>query len=143
MVAARHLPKRGGHGWPNGFWGEGTQSGRNGYLFGETPPPPGESRKWDSWELPTYLGLGTAGIISVLICFGKPDTSIAAWAKPRALKELEEEDELLSRFHTDPEYAAEVRASLRAQGKHPDEYYDLIMMRKEYDVLKLQQAAGS
>ena len=42
---------RGGHGWPGGsFWSEGTSTGRNGYLFGETPPPPGQKRKWESWE---------------------------------------------------------------------------------------------
>jgi hypothetical protein len=44
---------RGSHSWPGGhFWADGTQTGRNGYLFGETPPPPGEARKWESWELP-------------------------------------------------------------------------------------------
>ena len=26
-----------------------------GLLFGETPPPPGQSRKWESWELPWYV----------------------------------------------------------------------------------------
>lgn len=41
----------GGHGWPGGsFWSEGTQTGRNGFLFGELPPPPGQSRKWQWWE---------------------------------------------------------------------------------------------
>lgn len=49
----RSQKQRGGHDWPGGsFWSEGTQTGRNGYLFGETPPPAGQSRKWESWELP-------------------------------------------------------------------------------------------
>jgi len=49
----RSQKQRGGHGWPGGsFWSEGTQTGRNGYLFGETPPAPGQKRKWESWEFP-------------------------------------------------------------------------------------------
>ena len=39
-----------GGGHPGGYFGEGTQTGRNGYLFGESPVPPGQSRKWESWE---------------------------------------------------------------------------------------------
>ena len=35
-----------------GFFSEGTQEKPDGILFGETPPPPGESRKWESWEAP-------------------------------------------------------------------------------------------
>lgn len=47
----RNSHQRGGHGWPGGsFWAEGTSTGRNGYLFGETPPPAGQKRKWESWE---------------------------------------------------------------------------------------------
>lgn len=52
LQALRHLRPKGG-GWPGGsFWSEGTQTGRNGYLFGETPPPNGHGRKWESWEMP-------------------------------------------------------------------------------------------
>ena len=43
-----------GSGPPNGFFGEGVQEGRNGFLYGETPPPPGQARKWESWEAPLY-----------------------------------------------------------------------------------------
>lgn len=55
LQALRHLRPKGGHSpWPGGkFWSEGTQTGPNGYLFGETPPPPGHSRKWESWEFVT------------------------------------------------------------------------------------------
>lgn len=35
-----------------GFWSQGKQEVLPGKLFGETPPPPGQSRKWESWELP-------------------------------------------------------------------------------------------
>ena len=46
-------PKSGGHnGNGGGFWSEGTQERVPGNLFCETPPPPGQSRKWESWELP-------------------------------------------------------------------------------------------
>lgn len=34
------------------FFSEGKQTARNGFLFNETPPPPGQSRKWESWEAP-------------------------------------------------------------------------------------------
>lgn len=34
------------------FFSEGKQTGVNGNLFNETPPPPGQSRKWESWEAP-------------------------------------------------------------------------------------------
>jgi hypothetical protein len=36
------------------FWGPGKDppEERNGLLFNETPPPPGQSRKWELWELP-------------------------------------------------------------------------------------------
>jgi hypothetical protein len=41
----------GSHGWPGGsFWSEGTQTGHNGFLFGEVPPAAGEVRKIQWWE---------------------------------------------------------------------------------------------
>lgn len=134
-AALRNLRPRGG-GWPGGFWSEGTQAGRNGYLFGETPPPPGATRKWETWELPWYLGWGGATAICVTICYGVPDTSLKSWAKPHALKELEEETEIFSRLYSDPEFAAEARAEMAAQGKHADLYYDQVLSRNEYAVLK-------
>ena len=36
------------------FFGEGARTDKNGLLFGETPPPPGQKRKWESWEAPWY-----------------------------------------------------------------------------------------
>lgn len=53
----RNLRQRGGHGWPGGsFWADGTQTGRNGLIFGETPPAKGHNRKWESWEFMTCVG---------------------------------------------------------------------------------------
>ena len=33
------------------WWGPGKKE-PEGILFGETPPPPGQRRKWESWEAP-------------------------------------------------------------------------------------------
>eukprot|EP00192_Tetraselmis_astigmatica_P025699 CAMPEP_0117684852 /NCGR_PEP_ID=MMETSP0804-20121206/21373_1 /TAXON_ID=1074897 /ORGANISM="Tetraselmis astigmatica, Strain CCMP880" /LENGTH=69 /DNA_ID=CAMNT_0005495977 /DNA_START=44 /DNA_END=253 /DNA_ORIENTATION=+ len=41
-----------GSGPPGGFFGQGVQEGRNGFLYGETPPAAGQPRKWESWEAP-------------------------------------------------------------------------------------------
>ena len=46
-------PRAGGHGGGS-FWSEGTQEKVPGNLFSESPTPPGQSRKWESWELPWY-----------------------------------------------------------------------------------------
>ena len=46
---------RGGVPWKGGFWSDGSQKQVDGVLFGETPPPPGQSRRWESWELPVYV----------------------------------------------------------------------------------------
>ena len=50
----RQQRRRMGAGPPGGFWAEGAQpeGHRNGILFGETPPPPGQKRKWEDWEAP-------------------------------------------------------------------------------------------
>lgn len=42
----------GGFPWKGGFWSDGTQAKGDGFLFGETPPPKGQSRVWESWEMP-------------------------------------------------------------------------------------------
>ena len=88
--AQRTQTRKMGAGPPGGFWAEGAQpEGHvNGRLFNETPPPPGQSRKWESWEAPWYLGMfGAAGILF----FGlnaKPETSATAWAREEAAKRL-------------------------------------------------------
>ncbi|KAG2306388.1 hypothetical protein Bca52824_026136 [Brassica carinata] len=47
-----------------------------------TPPPPGQSRKWEDWELPRdrHPRLNA-----------KPDLSIETWAHQKALERLETE----------------------------------------------------
>ena len=42
----------GGQGPPGGYWSEGTVTEKVGLLFGETPPPAGQSRVMEGWELP-------------------------------------------------------------------------------------------
>lgn len=43
---------RGGLPWKGSFWSDGTQTKVDGYLFNETPPPPGRQRRLESWEIP-------------------------------------------------------------------------------------------
>lgn len=137
LNALRNLKPRGG-GWPGGFWSEGTQTGRNGYLFGESPPPPGQNRKWETWELPWYLGWAASAGVCVTCCYGVPDTSLKSWAKPHALKEIEEEAEIFSKLFEDPQHASEIQQQMASQSKHADLYYDQILMRNEFAVLKQQ-----
>uniref|UniRef100_A0A061RH07 Uncharacterized protein n=1 Tax=Tetraselmis sp. GSL018 TaxID=582737 RepID=A0A061RH07_9CHLO len=92
-TAYRSVPSRGG-GPPGGFFGEGTKSGPNGYLFGETPPPPGQSRKWESWEAPLYEIIcifmnskRSHSLVSFLHCWlflrGSQEGSYATCAPPK------------------------------------------------------------
>ena len=56
---APRASRRFGSGPPGGWFSEGTQTGRNGYLFGETPPPPGQRRQWELWEAPWCVALAS------------------------------------------------------------------------------------
>eukprot|EP00262_Sarcandra_glabra_P000917 TRINITY_DN1094_c3_g1_i1.p2 TRINITY_DN1094_c3_g1~~TRINITY_DN1094_c3_g1_i1.p2 ORF type:complete len:118 (-),score=7.50 TRINITY_DN1094_c3_g1_i1:256-609(-) len=81
---------RGGGGEGPSRWSSpGTQERPNGYLFARTPPPPGQSRKWEDWELPYYI---TAFLTVVILGVGlnaKPDLTIETWAHQKALERLE------------------------------------------------------
>jgi hypothetical protein len=46
------LRTRGGVPWKGSFWSDGTQAKVDGYIFNETPPPPGQQRRLESWEIP-------------------------------------------------------------------------------------------
>ena len=47
---------------PGGYFADGVQGEGhvNGRLFNETPPPPGQRRKWEDWEAPWYFTLASA-----------------------------------------------------------------------------------
>jgi hypothetical protein len=75
------------------YFSEGTQTRRNGLLFGETPPLKGTRRIRESWELPYFATFFSAGVILYVGLNGKPDTSLVGWAKEEARKRLEKEEE--------------------------------------------------
>ncbi|CAA7407223.1 unnamed protein product [Spirodela intermedia] len=71
------------------FTTPGTQERPNGYLFNRPPPPPGESRQWEDWELPCYI---TSFLTIVILGVGlnaKPDFTLETWAHEKALERLQ------------------------------------------------------
>ncbi|KAL7138540.1 hypothetical protein ABFS83_10G170600 [Erythranthe nasuta] len=78
----------GGHG-PSRWTSPGHEDHPKGLPFSRTPPPPGESRKWEDWELPCYI---TSFLTIVILGVGlsaKPDLTIETWAHQKALERLE------------------------------------------------------
>ncbi|CAA6670175.1 unnamed protein product [Spirodela intermedia] len=61
------------------FTTPGTQERPNGYLFNRPPPPPGESRQWEDWELPCYI----TSFLTI------PDFTLETWAHEKALERLQ------------------------------------------------------
>lgn len=85
----RSAPTRGGHDGPSRWRAPGHQEQLNGYFLNRTPPPPGESRKWEDWELPCYV---TSFLTVVILGVGlnaKPDLTIETWAREKALERLQ------------------------------------------------------
>ncbi|PKA60357.1 hypothetical protein AXF42_Ash008416 [Apostasia shenzhenica] len=84
------LRRRGGEGEGAGRWTTpGHEERPKGYLFNRPPPPPGESRKWEDWELPCYI---TSFLTIVILGVGlnaKPDLTIETWAHQKALERLQ------------------------------------------------------
>lgn len=82
LSAAARL--RGGHGDGGGRWTTpGHEVRPKGYPMNRTPPPPGESRKWEDWELPCYV---TSFLTVVILGVGlnaKPDLTLETWAHHR------------------------------------------------------------
>ncbi|XP_073132278.1 uncharacterized protein [Henckelia pumila] len=79
----------GGGGGPSRWTSPGHEDQPKGYLLNRTPPPPGESRKWEDWELPCYI---TSFLTIVILGVGlnaKPDLTIETWAHQKALERLE------------------------------------------------------
>lgn len=95
--SSHHVQRRSyGNATPKGsssYFSEGTQTKRNGLLFGETPPLKGQKRIRESWELPYFVTFFSAGVILCVGLNGKPDTSLVGWAKEEARKRLEKEEE--------------------------------------------------
>ena len=54
------------------------------------PIATGQSRKWQSWEMPYYVSMTGAAVILYFGLAAKPDTDLRTWAHKQAL-ELEEE----------------------------------------------------
>ncbi|XP_039016107.1 uncharacterized protein LOC120146673 [Hibiscus syriacus] len=76
------------HAGPRRWTSSGHQDRPNGYLFNRTPLPPGQSRKWEDWELPCYV---TSFLTIVILGVGlnaKPDLTIETWAHQKALEKL-------------------------------------------------------
>ncbi|KAI4300741.1 hypothetical protein L6164_034081 [Bauhinia variegata] len=90
------LRTRGGGGGPSRWTSPGHEERPKGYLFNRTPTPPGQSRKWEDWELPCYI---TSFLTIVILGVGlnaKPDFTIESWAHEKALERLKMENTGLS-----------------------------------------------
>ncbi|KAJ4959193.1 hypothetical protein NE237_026304 [Protea cynaroides] len=83
------LRTRGGGEGPSRWTTPGHQERPNGYFLNQTPLPPGQTRKWEDWELPYYItGFLTVVILGVGLN-AKPDFTIETWAHKKALERLE------------------------------------------------------
>ncbi|KAF7147134.1 uncharacterized protein LOC131320803 [Rhododendron vialii] len=107
MLRARLTPSirtRGGHDHgPSRWTSPGHQDRPNGYLFNRVPPPPGQPRQWEDWELPCYL---TSFLTIVILGVGlnaKPDLTIETWAHHKALERLEQAQQLAASAVDDAE----------------------------------------
>ncbi|PQQ10364.1 hypothetical protein Pyn_29970 [Prunus yedoensis var. nudiflora] len=81
---------------PSRWTSPGNEEQPKGYLFNRTPLPPGQTRKWEDWELPCYV---TSFLTIVILGVGlnaKPDLTIETWAHQKALERLEIEQAGLS-----------------------------------------------
>ncbi|XP_040382949.1 uncharacterized protein LOC107304747 [Oryza brachyantha] len=92
-LRAASLRLRGGGGDGAGRWTTpGHEERPKGHLFNRPPPPPGESRKWEDWELPCYV---TSFLTVVILGVGlnaKPDLTLETWAHQKALERLQEKE---------------------------------------------------
>jgi hypothetical protein len=83
----------GGGGEGAGRWTTpGHEDRPKGYLFNRPPPPAGETRKWEDWELPCYI---TSFLTVVILGVGlnaKPDLTIETWAHEKALERLKQQE---------------------------------------------------
>ncbi|OIV90309.1 hypothetical protein TanjilG_13164 [Lupinus angustifolius] len=73
---------------PSRWTSPGHEERPKGLFMNRTPPPPGQSRKWEDWELPCYI---TSFLTIVILGVGlnaKPDLTIETWAHEKALERL-------------------------------------------------------
>ena len=68
---------------------QGTKE-REGLLFNETPPAPGQSRKWESWEPIWYTTMAACAIILGVGLSVKPETSVHVKAREEMLRRQRE-----------------------------------------------------
>ncbi|KAI0511899.1 hypothetical protein KFK09_012533 [Dendrobium nobile] len=82
---------------------QGHEERPKGYLFNRPPPPPGESRKWEDWELPCYI---TSFLTIVILGVGlnaKPDLTIETWAHQKALERMQQQQQQIVAAAVDSE----------------------------------------
>jgi len=61
----------------------------SGWLFGEKPPPPGQKRQREDWEMIWYIGMFGSLALGAVLHYFKPDKSIQTWALAEAKKRME------------------------------------------------------
>uniref|UniRef100_A0A2P2IRW6 Uncharacterized protein n=1 Tax=Rhizophora mucronata TaxID=61149 RepID=A0A2P2IRW6_RHIMU len=76
---------------PSRWTSPGHEERPKGYLFNRTPPPKGQSRKWEDWELPCYITSFLAIVTLGVGLNAKPDLTIETWAHQKAIERLEAE----------------------------------------------------
>nr|GLL31491.1 clustered mitochondria protein-like [Ipomoea trifida] len=59
----------------------------NGYLFNRMPPPQGQSRKWEDWELTCYVTSFLTIVILGLGLNATPDHTLETWAHQEAIRQ--------------------------------------------------------
>ncbi|KAK4272557.1 hypothetical protein QN277_021096 [Acacia crassicarpa] len=96
MLRHRILPalriRGGGASGPSRWTTPGHEERPKGYLFNRIPPPPGQSRKWEDWELPCYIASFITIVILGVGLNAKPDMTIETWAHEKALERLKMEN---------------------------------------------------
>ncbi|OIW06689.1 hypothetical protein TanjilG_04083 [Lupinus angustifolius] len=83
-----HRTRGGGSSGQSRWTSPGHEERPKGLFMNRTPPPPGQSRKWEDWELPCYI---TSFLTIVILGVGlnaKPDLTIETWAHEKALERL-------------------------------------------------------
>ncbi|KZP31271.1 Ndufb11, NADH dehydrogenase 1 beta subcomplex subunit [Athelia psychrophila] len=61
----------------------------SGWIFGEKPPPPGQKRTREDWEIIWYSGMFGAMATAGVLHYYKPDTTIQTWALAEAKARME------------------------------------------------------